>query len=254
MKNLATQNQDIVTISETGEGYISQTKLAELCGVSQQAISKHIAGCSYKANTFNQLHFESMVLVVDNYAKQGKQEAIDSLGKIAKAGAQAYIYYLAGFSAAPHASKVPDVPLHHAVEAQLLFCKSLSLPESGTLKMLSYVNTQYGSVLALPAYAIDNGGTVTSGSSRPTLCARDLLKQHGSELSANKFNTLLVGMGVLETLTRLSSRQEEKHFKSVTAKGLKYGKNVTSPSNPKETQPHWYVDTFGELLELISLF
>ena len=40
---------------------------------------------------------------------------------------------------------------------------------------------------------------------------------------------------------------EEVSFWSVTEKGLNYGKNLTSPNCPRETQPHWYVERFGEL-------
>jgi hypothetical protein len=58
---------------------------------------------------------------------------------------------------------------------------------------------------------------------------------------------MLARAGMLEEVTRPSSHGMVKKFWSVTEKGLKYGKNVTSPSNPKETQPHWYRHSFDEL-------
>lgn len=30
-----------------------------------------------------------------------------------------------------------------------------------------------------------------------------------------------------------------------------YGKSLTSPSNPRETQPHWQVSRFADLLDLV---
>jgi hypothetical protein len=38
----------------------------------------------------------------------------------------------------------------------------------------------------------------------------------------------------------------------VTEKGMAYGKNLTSPQCPRETQPHWYVDRFLELAGLVG--
>lgn len=35
--------------------------------------------------------------------------------------------------------------------------------------------------------------------------------------------------------------------------GLAYGKNITSTSNTKETQPHWYIGKFSELLDAVMV-
>ncbi|MNL51849.1 hypothetical protein D3C87_1749840 [compost metagenome] len=53
-------------------------------------------------------------------------------------------------------------------------------------------------------------------------------------------------------MQRKNSKGETVDFWSVTEKGLKYGKNLTSPQCPRETQPHWYVDRFLELADLIG--
>jgi hypothetical protein len=86
---------------------------------------------------------------------------------------------------------------------------------------------------------------VTSGSSRATKSLTELLA--GKPLSAVAFNKILEALGYLETLTRNSTKGATKSYKSVTEKGLPFGKNVTSPQNPRETQPHWFVDSFEEL-------
>lgn len=78
--------------------------------------------------------------------------------------------------------------------------------------------------------------------------ARELLKAHGAGISAQIFNKLAIKDGYLEEKTRNSSSGKVKSFKSVTSKGKTYGKNQICPNNPKETQPSWYEDKFGELL------
>ena len=52
-------------------------------------------------------------------------------------------------------------------------------------------------------------------------------------------------------LSRPSSRGTEKQFWSVTASGLMFGKNMTSPGNPRETHPHFYDSRADELLAMI---
>lgn len=78
--------------------------------------------------------------------------------------------------------------------------------------------------------------------------ARELLKAHGAEISAQVFNKLAIKDGYLEEKTRNSSSGKVKSFKSVTSKGKTYGENQICPNNPKETQPSWYEEKFGELL------
>jgi hypothetical protein len=98
MNNLAKTNQSIITITQNGDSFISQTKLAEMCGVSQQAISKHIRaqGCRYISNEFNQLDDKSAFMVVGHYAA-ANTTALKSLIAIGAAGMKAYIYSLAGY-------------------------------------------------------------------------------------------------------------------------------------------------------------
>ncbi len=43
-----------------------------------------------------------------------------------------------------------------------------------------------------------------------------------------------------------------KKFWSLTAKGCMFGKNITSPANPRETQPHFFESRFPELLKLLD--
>lgn len=83
--------------------------------------------------------------------------------------------------------------------------------------------------------------------------AKELLKTNDCGISSIAFNKLAVKAGLLENKTRNSSHGEIKHFKSITAKGDEYGENQVNPNNPKETQPLWYEDKFGEVIKIIGL-
>ena len=133
--------------------------------------------------------------------------------------------------------------------------KSLNIAPSGHLGGVRAIAASYGydALLPhLPVYAIDAPTTATSApaSSMPTASLTVLLGEHDIGVSAVTANKMLARAGMLEEMTRPSSKGTVKKFWSVTEAGQKYGKNVTSPSNPKETQPHWYRDTFKELVRL----
>lgn len=104
----------------------------------------------------------------------------------------------------------------------------------------------------LPGYAVDAAPDATGGSSMPTKAVTSLIKENGISSTAAAFNRALAAHGFLKTLTRLNSKRETVEFWGVTDKGLKFGKNLTSPRCPRETQPHWYVDRFVELAALVG--
>lgn len=71
---------------------------------------------------------------------------------------------------------------------------------------------------AVPVYAIDApAGAVPAIGSEPTASLTELLKEHGTGVSAQKMNKLLVEAGMLERRTRPSSRGGEKSFLSLTS-------------------------------------
>ena len=133
----------------------------------------------------------------------------------------------------------------------------LRLSDSGRIGMVrKYIENETPKLKAyLPAYAIDapTDSTVVGNSSQVTKCATDLLMIHNSKVTTRKFNEMLVEKGFLETQMRPSANKVMKPFKCITEKGLKYGKNLTSDKNQKETQPHWYVNKFPELLNELGL-
>jgi hypothetical protein len=108
-------------------------------------------------------------------------------------------------------------------------------------------------LLALaPVYAIDAPTGSTAGSSETTASLTTLLKRHGHKVSAAACNVALRDLGILEAKTRPSTKGVA-YFWSLTDAGLRYGKNVSSPKNQRETQPHWYESKFGELAHLLRI-
>ena len=143
-----------------------------------------------------------------------------------------------------------------AIQFATLIAEHLKLPQSGFLDIAKRALTIKAPELvpALPHYGIDTSpvGLVTTGSSKPTFSATTLLKRHNLPYSAVGFNRLLVSAGVLIDMTRPSTTKGTKSYKAISPDWLHYGKNVISPTNPRETQPHWYDDTFAELVDKIT--
>lgn len=82
----------------------------------------------------------------------------------------------------------------------------------------------------------------------------NLLKLHKAEISAVKANKILVALGLLSEKERPSSKYagKMKKYKALTAQGLEYGVNEENPSSPGQTTPHYFIDTFDQLLLLIQ--
>ena len=83
--------------------------------------------------------------------------------------------------------------------------------------------------------------------------ATELLKARGLNMSARVFNQRALADGIIVKIRRTTSKGEDKFFNAITKKGLEYGENLVCPNNPKESQPLWYENKFGDLLEHIGL-
>ncbi len=133
------------------------------------------------------------------------------------------------------------------------FTRLLKPAPSSQVLMLAQIAKNNGLESSfLPGYAIDAAPDATGGSSMPTKSATALLKDCGIRCAPAAFNRALADHGFLKQLQRKNSKHEMVDFWSVTEKGLKYGKNLTSPQSPRETQPHWYVDRFLELAGIVG--
>ena len=108
MKNLATKNVTDFTITESGEAFISQRKVADLCGVSRSSVV-HYLNDDYDIS--QGLTDKALSIVVQHYAidsKAANDTARRTLASLAHAGAKAYIYHEAGYKI--NAEKIADVP------------------------------------------------------------------------------------------------------------------------------------------------
>ena len=133
------------------------------------------------------------------------------------------------------------------------FTRLLKPAPSSQVMMLAQIAKNNGLESSfLPGYAVDAASDATGGSSMPTKAVTALIKENGIASTAAAFNRALAARGFLKTMQRKNSKQVMVDFWSITDKGLRFGKNLTSPQSPRETQPHWYVDRFLELADLIG--
>lgn len=83
--------------------------------------------------------------------------------------------------------------------------------------------------------------------------ATELLKKHNINLTAKKFNQLMIQNGLMIEESRGNSRGGTKKYKSLTDEGLKYGINkVSSYGTEKETLPLYHESTFTELVNFLQ--
>lgn len=128
----------------------------------------------------------------------------------------------------------------------------LNLSNSSRLGALQRLQEFAGVPALVPAYAIDAPSDAADGSSRPTAALTTLLKLHGSSVATPVAFRVLERLGMVERKFRPSVKHGQRQFWSITASGLKYGKNITSPNNPRETQPHFFESRFPELLRMMQ--
>lgn len=138
--------------------------------------------------------------------------------------------------------------------AMLEFYKQEMRPApSAMLGAMKKLQRSLGMPDILPAYAIDAPDGSMAGSSEVTHSLTELLSLHGKPYSAISAFKRLQLLGITERKSRPSSKapDKEKLFWSLTEKGLQFGKNLTDPNNPRQTQPHFYDSQFPRLLALM---
>jgi hypothetical protein len=231
---------------------MSSREIAELTGKQHQHVKRDIENMltdlNEDASSFGHIYFDSMnrqqteycldrrhvECLLTGYSAVLRMKVIDKLHEREVGVA----------SLAP--SALADSLLFVEVASRLLH-----LPQSGTLGMLRKAVDAHKLPDLLPGYAADSadGGD----SSDATFSLTTLLKMTGISKSAASVNKLLENSGVIEKMKRPSSKGGEKEFWNVTESGLRFGKNVTSDRNPRETQPHFYKSQFGKLLALVGI-
>ena len=136
------------------------------------------------------------------------------------------------------------LPYQPAMKIQFieLAMRSLRVSETSKIRMLAKFSESEGiNSDFLPDYV-----------NEPQVKAiTSLLKDMNNPLChhvARIVNPALEKMGILERLSRKSTGTKINQFWSLPEDGLQYGRNETSPNNPRETQPLFFVDDFPELL------
>ncbi len=143
------------------------------------------------------------------------------------------------------------------IELELLGLKTaieiLKVNEASKILMTKTLYDELGLKTSyLPKYSDENH----------TYSLSALLKKFKVGISAKKLNLLLISAGILEVKTRKSTKEFENEdgerekirtFKSLTEKGLEFGKNLISPHNQLETQPHYFENRFQALIESLKL-
>lgn len=153
------------------------------------------------------------------------------------------------YSIRKHDGKVFPVNMEDFVKSGCFLIESmknsLRISDASVLKLYRRIGD--ATSLPVPDYVEQPAGL--------TYAATNLLKMHGITLSAKKFYDILVERGLMENKTRPSSSSKKgfKTFRSLTELGLKYGKNILSDHNERETAPHFYESKFKELLRELSL-
>lgn len=160
-----------------------------------------------------------------------------------------------GSYTAPQAQAFVGNRVAYDLEAVEVLARFLNVSPSGKITMARVVLEQSAPHLlpTLPAYAVDAPADATTDSSEPTASLTALLKANGVNGTAAQWNKRLHNAGLLRQATRETSNGGTKKFWVVFGHGLKFGKNVTSPENPRETTPHWYESTFQLLLDEAAL-
>ncbi|WP_200179108.1 BRO family protein [Ectothiorhodospira mobilis] len=131
------------------------------------------------------------------------------------------------------------------------FCTLNNPAPSSRVVLLEKIGSAHGLNTAwLPGY-VEDAPDAGQGS-LDTDSATALLAEFGVRITTPVFNQRLAAMGLLERRNR-KARSGTKSYWCVTDEGQAYGKNITAPQSPRETQPHWYRDRFLDLLALVGM-
>ena len=137
-------------------------------------------------------------------------------------------------------NKNTSIPFNAELSLLKFSMNVLNLNDSGKISMLG----NFGKI-----HNMDTSYLPSYSEEKITKPLSELLKQFNVSMSAISFNKILLEKGIIKELERNSSKGTTKKFKSIV--NLDYGKNLVSPKNQKETQPHYYEDKFNELIEIV---
>ena len=125
--------------------------------------------------------------------------------------------------------------------------KFLNMNDNSKLILAKPILEQVG--LPVPDYTPSKG---VLSSAKELLSKRNII-HNGKKLTTKVLNEILEKNGIIRTLTRKTSKGQDKPFKNITEKGSVYGENQVSQYDARETQPLWFVEKFDELLKAVGL-
>lgn len=118
--------------------------------------------------------------------------------------------------------------------------------KASTLELMAKIATERG--LPMPDY-VEPEEPEKVGLYNLTNC----LEYWKVRCSAYYFNRTLMEMGYLvEKTTQGTRKRDKKTYKVIVGEGLEFGENKIPSQYPTITQPLWYLEKFGELLERVK--
>lgn len=118
--------------------------------------------------------------------------------------------------------------------------------KASTLELMAKIATERG--LPMPDY-VEPEEPEKAGLYNLTNC----LEYWKVKCSAYYFNRTLMEMGYLvEKTTQGTRKRDKKTYKVIVGEGLEFGENKIPSQYPTITQPLWYLEKFGELLERVK--
>lgn len=251
-----------IQIFDANKLTMSSLEIAELTGKEHRNVMADIrkmfeelgqAAADFSATAFYQVNNATREREIFNLPKRESLILVSGYSAVLRARIIDRWQELESQQVAQKQQTLPALPIEADIRGIGVIAEVMRLPDSGKLGMIrSYCQENAPRIVpVLPAYAIDApivAGTASSGSSEETA---PITKIVTGITSAAKANQALHRAGLLEQKTRLSRTGEEKLYWCVTELGLKYGKNVTHPNSPLETQPHWYVGKADEIVAIV---
>ena len=247
-----TTNTDFAVIN--GTGWVSQTKLAEMCGAAQQTINSAISRKSsyavgWNLNENNQLDAKSAYSAVVHFATQGKPEAIQTLALIGEAGMQAYIFHQAGYTITvepPKPMSKKELSMDAKYDAQIAKYRAMQEAANLRIEALRTKHKQTMAVLEAKTTKLLSQGAKVKGDLSvgkvimPRSTITTLLRSNHCIAQPSDANYALVLLGYLDSSRKL-----------VTSTGSLYGLS-NKAGNGNASQALWFDSEFPELYEQIE--
>lgn len=139
-----------------------------------------------------------------------------------------------------------DAEVRDVIEWIAALQRYAGVGKASTLELMAKIASERG--LPMPDY-VEPEEPEKAGLYNLTNC----LEYWKVKCSAFYFNRTLMEMGYLvEKTTQGTRKRDKKTYKVIIGEGLEFGENKIPSQYPTITQPLWYLEKFGELLERVK--